>query len=37
MRIPDYPTDEAAEAFETLASLRWLFEQDGGPAGSALG
>jgi hypothetical protein len=36
MRIPDYPQDEAIEAIETLASLRWLFEQDGDPVGSAL-
>jgi hypothetical protein len=28
MRIPDYPTDEANEAIETLSSLRWLYEQD---------
>jgi hypothetical protein len=36
MRVPDYPKDEATEAIETLASLRWLYEQDGDPAGSAL-
>jgi hypothetical protein len=33
MRVPDYPADEASE---TLASLRWLYEQDGDPVGSAL-
>jgi hypothetical protein len=36
MRVPDYPKDEAVEAIETLASLRWLFEQNGDPVGSAL-
>jgi hypothetical protein len=36
MRVPNYPKDEAAEAIETLASLRWLYEQDGDPVGSAL-
>jgi hypothetical protein len=36
MRVPDYPKDEAAEAIETLASLRWLYEQDRDPVGSAL-
>jgi hypothetical protein len=36
MHIPNYPKDEAAEAVETLASLRWLYEQDGDPVGSEL-
>jgi hypothetical protein len=36
MRVPNYPKHEAAEAIETLASLRWLYEQDGDPIGSAL-
>jgi hypothetical protein len=36
MHIPNYPRDEAAEAIETLSSLRWLYEQDGDPVGSEL-
>jgi hypothetical protein len=36
MYIPNYPTDEANEGVETLCSLRWLFEQEGDPVGSAL-
>jgi hypothetical protein len=35
MRMPDYPTDEAIEAVDLLASLQWLYK-DGDPVGSAL-
>jgi hypothetical protein len=35
MRMPDYPTDEATEAVDLLASLQWLYI-DGDPVGSEL-
>jgi hypothetical protein len=35
MRIPTYPRDEAIEAVDMLASLRWRHEE-GDPVGSEL-
>jgi hypothetical protein len=36
MREPGFPPEDAKEAIEILTTLRWLFEQDGDPVGSAL-